>query len=254
MGQRVFPRLAPTAQRLYDIVLNNSLTPEINGEYWLLERLRQARVLLDVGFHRGEWSFHAARRFPDAAIYAFDPWPRARTFLEASELQAGIQLFGVALSNYEGSATFYDYDSGCNSLTLRDVEAAPLVGTHDVDVTTLDSWCALYRVDQIDYLKIDAEGHDLAVLEGARDLLKRGAISAFSFEYADGWIAARRYLAEADRFVRECGYSLFKLFPEFLAPFVYNARFETFHGAMFVGLSPAVSAEGVFPIRLVHGL
>jgi hypothetical protein len=139
-------------------------------------------------------------------------------------------------------------------LTARDFEAAQLVGSYDVDVTTLDSWCAAHYVEHIDFVKIDAEGYDLAVLEGARQLMQAQAIDAFMFEYASGWIATRRFLGEADRYVKECGYSLFKLFPDFLAPFVYRPEYETFHGAMFVGLSPSALAKRTFPIRPVVGL
>jgi FkbM family methyltransferase len=254
IGRRIAPRSASLMSRLYNIIVNNYLSPDINGERWLISQLPSPRVLLDVGFHRGHWTRECAQRFPEAQIYCFDPWPPARGFFERNELSDNVQFFDLALSNTEGRSRFYDYGSGCNSLSRRDVEPWPLLASYDVAVTTLDSWCALHRIDHIDFLNIDTEGYDLAILEGARQLMDDRAIYAFCFEYASGWIASRRFLGEADRYVRDHGYSLFKLFPNFLAPFVYRTDHETFHGAMFVGLSPAALASGHFRTRQVRCL
>jgi FkbM family methyltransferase len=208
-------------------------------------------VLIDVGFHRGEWTSEAAKRYPNARIYCFDPWPRARAFFDEADLPRTVEFFDLALSDSEGREHFYDYDSACNSLALRYLEPGQLVGSYEVNVMTLDEWCARNEVKYIDFLKVDVEGYDLAVLEGSHRLLQAEAIQAFSFEYASGWIASRRFLGEADLYIREHGYSLFKLFPEFLAPFTYRTDFETFHGAMFVGLSRTAVEQGLFPIRHV---
>jgi FkbM family methyltransferase len=216
--------------------------------------LQDPEVLFDVGFHRGEWTQEYIQRFPRAHIYAFDPWPRARAFFQDSNFSGNVELFDLAFSNREGRFRFYDYDSGFNSLAQRSGDVIPLVGSYDVEVTTLDSWCEHHKIDHIDFLKIDVEGYDLPVLEGAHRLLSAQAIDAFCFEYGDPWIPSRRYLGEADRYVKELGYSLFKLFPHFLAPFRYTLARETFHGAMFVGLSPSALARRAFPIRLMAGV
>jgi FkbM family methyltransferase len=254
IGRRVFPRLAPSMYKLYNIILNNDLTPEINGERWLVSRLRDPRVVLDVGFHRGDWTRDCVERFPGATVYAFDPWHLAQVFFTESKFGGNVQFFDLALSNTEGTSRFYDYDSACNSLAPNAYETSPLVGSYDVEVTTLDSWCALHNIEHIDFVKIDVEGYDLAVLEGAHRLLEARAIDAFCFEYASNWIGSKRFLGEADRYVRDRGYSLFKLFPRFLAPFAYRPEYETFHGAMFVGLSPAAQAKGIFATERVVGL
>jgi FkbM family methyltransferase len=254
MGLHVFPRLAPAVYRLYNIMLNNDLSPEINGEWWLVSQVRDPRVLLDVGFSGGDWTRQAVERFPRATIYAFDPWPRAQVFFQDSKFSGNVQFFDLALSNTEGRSRFYDYDSACNSLTACNFEATPLVGSYDVDVTTLDLWCATHHVEHIDLVKIDVEGYDLAVLEGAHQLMQAQAIDAFTFEYGAFWIGSRRFLGEADDYVRERGYSLFKLFPDFLAPFAYRPKYETFQSAMFVGLSPSALTRRTFPIRRVVGL
>jgi FkbM family methyltransferase len=254
MGLTLFPRLAPGIARFHKRILNDSLAPQINGEHWLVSQLQNPRVVLDVGFHRGEWTQECIDLFPNVKIYCFDPWPGARVFLEEADFRDKVEFFDLALSSDEGRSRFYDYGSACNSLARRDLEPVQLVESYEVEVTTLDSWCSLHQVESIDFVKIDVEGYDLAVLEGAYGLLKAQAIDAFCFEYADGWIESKRFLGEADRYIKEAGYSLFKLFPAFLAPFTYTIADENFGGAMFVGLSPAALARGAFPTRRVLGV
>jgi FkbM family methyltransferase len=255
VGLRVFPRLAPQLRRLYNVCVNNCLSWDIDGEKWLVSQLSEPRVLLDVGFHRGDWTRECARRFPGTSIYGFDPWLRAREFFEAAKLPDTIHFFDLALSNAEETAPFYDYNSGDNSLSRRpDIEALLPVKTYNVRVTTLDAWCSANGVEHVDFLKIDVEGHDLAVLEGARRLMDTQAIDAFTFEYGDAWISSRRFLRDAAAYTRERGYSMFKLFPSFLAPFMYHAGHETFDGATFVGVSSSVVDRGTFPLFEVRGL
>lgn len=245
---------SPLLLKLYNMAVNNSLAPDVNGEPWLLSRLNDPRILLDVGFHRGDWSKAAVGRFPTVTIYGFDPWPRARRFFEECRFGANVELFDLALSSVEGSSPFYDYDDACNSLALRDLESPNVRSTYDVSVATLDGWCQQHDVHHVDLLKIDVEGYDLAVLEGAHGLLDAQAIDVFMFEYASGWIGSKRFLGEADRYINEHGYSLYKLFPTFLAPFVYRIQHETFAGSMFVGLSPRALASGRFTVRQMPGL
>lgn len=53
-----------------------------------------------------------------------------------------------------------------------------------VAVTTVDAFCAEHEVEEIDFSKIDAEGADLAVLQGAARMLGDGKIGAFSSRWA----------------------------------------------------------------------
>jgi len=41
-------------------------------------------------------------------------------------------------------------------------------------VTTVDAYCAAQGIERVDYLKVDSEGHDLAVLQGAAGMLEVG--------------------------------------------------------------------------------
>jgi hypothetical protein len=52
-----------------------------------------------------------------------------------------------------------------------------------VERTTLDLFGAANGIDAIDLLKIDTEGHEWEVLQGARGYLSRGTVAAIQFEF-----------------------------------------------------------------------
>jgi hypothetical protein len=99
--------------------------------------------------------------------------------------------------------------AGVNS--LHPPHESVVLWTEDVRVTTLDEVAAAASIDVIDVVKVDAEGEDMAVLEGAHQLIKARRIGLFQFEYNHRWISARRLLRDAFELVLGCGYGLGKL-------------------------------------------
>jgi hypothetical protein len=59
-----------------------------------------------------------------------------------------------------------------------------------VQATTLDEYCRSHQIDTIDFMKVDVEGAELMVLQGACDILARGRISVMQLELND---ALKRY-------------------------------------------------------------
>ena len=52
-----------------------------------------------------------------------------------------------------------------------------------VELDTLDNFCKLNDIERIDFLKIDVEGHELRVLEGATELLASKKVDIIQFEF-----------------------------------------------------------------------
>jgi FkbM family methyltransferase len=226
------------ARLVENVLMNRSLHSDTNGELWLLSQLPSRPCVIDVGFHHGDFAEHVAAARPGAMVYAFDParnaveW-HARRFGDV----ANVQLAQVALSDASGRQVFHDYHNACSSLNRRD-DAGELAATYEVEVWRLDEWCRQRGIDHIDLLKIDAEGFDLNVLRGASSLLDSQAVGVFMFEYADGWIANRTFLADAVRFIADKRYRLFRMFNGFLSPFRYTHADERFDlGYMVVGVA-----------------
>ena len=91
-------------------------------------------------------------------------------------------------------------------------------------------------IDHIDVLKVDTEGHDLEVIDGAAPLLERGAISIIVLEYGFG----------ANR-LRSLDEELRRLSPHFTLlmtfdPFIYDGVIDHAN-ALFVRRDLIVRSE-----------
>jgi len=146
------------------------------GTRLLIERfVGRGDVFVDVGAHLGLLSLAAARAMHgQGKIFAFEPFPNTRAMLKRSFWLNGfaemIEVHGAAVSNRIGETKlFLGATSGHHSIFALDVpgrhEASPI----EVPMVTLDS--ALPNGLTVDLLKIDAEGAELNIIEGARSVL-----------------------------------------------------------------------------------
>jgi FkbM family methyltransferase len=130
-------------------------------------------TVFDVGANVGQTTREFARWFPDAQFYCFEPEERNFGELQNNTTRLKhVHLFKTALGNIKGKG----------SLMLSDDHTMHRIGhTYsdgiDVDIETIDGICEKYGVGEIDILKIDTEGYDLKVVEGALDMLTEQKIS-----------------------------------------------------------------------------
>lgn len=135
-------------------------------------------VFIDVGASTGLKCLRWAKKFPKARIYAIEPLPKYFEILKAKTSKyPNIRCFNFALSTSTAkSANFYvSKDKSCSSL-LPFVRAnmkhwkPPPGRVHfqtdhiiKVPTKTLAQFCREQRIKVIDFLKIDAQGHDLEI-------------------------------------------------------------------------------------------
>jgi FkbM family methyltransferase len=144
--------------------------------------------IFDVGANQGEFVALALRRLSgrDFHIHCFEPGAKAFDALRRRiNNDARATLNNVALGKEPGEAElFYDVEgSALASLTKRKLEYLDMAKSEKVTVETVDNYCAAQRIEKIDLLKIDVEGHELDVLLGATRMLKDGAIRMLTFEF-----------------------------------------------------------------------
>jgi FkbM family methyltransferase len=252
VGARLVPRIT-RLERCFDTVVRGfSLMSATNGERWLPSLLESAPVVVDVGFHDGTSTRELLAIRPDATVYGFDP---SRFAKESYKSRFGadrrVHFQNVALAGAPGRMTLYDYGNMCNSLATRRELPNDVPTTYEVSVTTLDEFCASNPVGRIGLLKVDAEGYDLDVLQGAQGLLDKQHIDIFMFEFASGWAGTKRYLWEAVEYLSARPYHLFHLCNGFLRPMRYSIGIDscTTLQSMYVGVSERRLAQGGIEIR-----
>jgi hypothetical protein len=97
-------------------------------------------------------------------------------------------------------------------------QLAPETGTETVRLETLDRYCDERGIPEVDYLKVDVEGHELAVLRGAAGLIGRRAVRYVQLEYSSAYAAAGARFADVFRLFGGAGYAGYKILPGRLLP------------------------------------
>ncbi len=135
----------------------------------------------DIGANIGLYSLALSTLAPEGRVYAFEPSPGTFDFLGrnlATNAVAHASAFQMALGEHADSTVhFHDipfFTAG--SFTVEDgsfLTSEVLGSTYlDAPSTTLDAFVAEHGVERVDVVKIDVEGGELAVLEGARSTLE----------------------------------------------------------------------------------
>jgi FkbM family methyltransferase len=146
-------------------------------EAWLLPLLTERdAAAIDVGANVGDYAWHL--RSLCARVHAFEPNPALARWLRRS-FGDSISVHDVALSNKAGTAELNIPlgDGGHEEAYATIEQRADLVAAAQglglaqvrVPVQRLDT----LELPRIGFLKVDVEGHELAMLEGAEGLLRR---------------------------------------------------------------------------------
>lgn len=131
--------------------------------------------------------------------------------------------------------------AGANSLYKRRLEGLGISydESETVKVTTVDNYCYKNAIPHIDFMKVDVEGHELAVMRGAADMLKKQAIDYVQFEYGGCWIDSRMLFLDMYDFLTSFGYIIGKIMPKGIEFYdKYDQRLDTFQMANFLACKP----------------
>ena len=135
-------------------------------------------TFFDVGANIGQTAMFLANNYPSARVVAFEPV--STTFATLTRLtsdMANVECFRLGVSDVPGVLTM---SATPDSQINRVVEtAASDAVTERVACTTLDAFAAERGIADVFLIKTDTEGHDVAVLAGARRLLETSVRAVF---------------------------------------------------------------------------
>lgn len=199
---------------------NNAANALLTTTVALMERLDLSLTVVDVGCRFGfaeAWS-----RFGEhGRVIGFDADP-----VECERLRAyygdRVGVYPVALGATSGTGTVYmTAEPACSSLYRPDeamIELHPqlreiaVVDTQTVELVTFDEWAAGADepCERVDVFKVDTQGSELGVLQGAERAL--GSVRVIEVEVEFNPIYEGQPLfSDVDRFLRERGFVLWRL-------------------------------------------
>lgn len=159
-------------------------------------------ILFDVGGNVGKYSKLLDSIIPsNRTIHAFEPSKiTSEKFKETTKGISELILNNCGLSDEKGELElFYDKEtSGLSSLYQRDLKHANIEMSKSemIKLIRLDDYCENNAITTIDLLKIDVEGHELAVLKGCGKLLSDKKIKNIQFEFGGCNIDSRTYFKD----------------------------------------------------------
>jgi FkbM family methyltransferase len=158
--------------------------------------LRAGDVVLDVGANVGLYTLVASRLVGDLGlVHAFEPAPATADVLQHNlDLNAirNVVVHRTAVASSSGRATLRLPVPGEPGLATIVGGAGTVVA--EVSTLRLDEFLRAHSLESVALLKVDVEGAELAVLEGAGELLG-DSIRCILFEVLNGSTEVQSYLA-----------------------------------------------------------
>jgi len=153
-------------------------------------------VFLDVGANIGIYTLAMARAAGSSgSVHSFEPNPASFERLRHHVLQNGlanVRLNQLAVGSGEGRAKLNaptKENSGAASLLSTNMPARFEARPIDVQVISLDAYCRRLTFGRVDVIKIDCQGYELQVLEGASNVLQTFR-PRLLLEYDVDWLVA----------------------------------------------------------------
>jgi FkbM family methyltransferase len=176
--------------------------------------LDSGETAVDIGANIGVMTTLMCARVQHGRVVAFEPHPKVFSELQRNVVGAGtaLEVHQIALSAKEGEGILEEgLDWEDNRGTARIVSDAPLEkGKLRVPLATLDSM--LDSSSPCHVCKIDVEGHEWDVFQGAKSFLSRRQIRDIIFEDRG------RYPTDVQQLLESYGYKLFSVHKRLLGP------------------------------------
>lgn len=146
--------------------------------------LPDAPIIVEAGSFDGKDTAALAACWPRGHVHAFEPVPAIFQLLEKNTHQlAHVHRYPYALSSATGTAQFHVSEKP--SKPGKPFQAGSLHKAHErlqwsdavynevisVPTITVCEWAYKESISHIDFLWLDAQGHELAILQGVGDLL-----------------------------------------------------------------------------------
>lgn len=212
--------------------LVNYSSPLVSGERAAIRIAvsgKSSPIVFDVGANKGQWLADVLAICPDARLHAFEP--QARLAAELAKMRPGIAVNNLALADVVGTLGLNDYAAheGSQHATLL---TGVIDGIHrgaakciEVSVGTIDEYCGQRGIERIDFLKIDVEGFELKVLQGAKRMLDEHRIDVIQFEFNEMNIVGRVFLNDFACLLRS-SHRLYRVLPHGLLPLRFGGHWD----------------------------
>lgn len=195
---------------------SKSIEKEVAQAFELIGR--EPTLVVDIGGNVGLYALEIRRRAPRCEIHIFEPAAtNVATLRERFGVDPRIHIQPVAVSNTSQEAVLYADrpGSGLGSLTKRRLDHFSIQMDYEERVKTIrfdEYYGAGLGGREIDLVKLDIEGHELAALRGFGEAAIRKT-RCVQFEFGGCNIDTRSFFQDFFYFFAEHQFDLFRVTP-----------------------------------------
>lgn len=208
--------------------------PSVEETIDFLFKDKDLNLFVDVGANMGQTIDIIMKRFKKAKIYAFEPTPQCFLYLTTRyKNYENVNIINKALGEYNGNAKFSTSEfSATNSILgtnqllyknfIPDLQKV-LEESNEINVDIIkfdDFYKNNLKNELIDLMKIDTQGYDYYVIEGARQIIsEKVKVIIVENIYLNFYLKSMPYF-KIHELLNELGFKLFNI--------VFTNRFNRF--------------------------
>lgn len=192
-------------------------------QQYLTKDLGESLTIFDIGAYDGGTALHYKKLFPGSTIYSFEPFLDSFSKLEKNTSQfKDIIATNKGVSNKDGKANFNSNIYPLTNSLLDSHESGNAIWGEgllttqksiEVDITTIDSFVEANRISKIDVLKMDVQGAEYMVMQGAKKSIEKGLINLIYTEIITlPTYKGQLHLDEMIKLMRSYGFKLYNLY------------------------------------------
>ncbi|MEO6289235.1 MAG: FkbM family methyltransferase [Ginsengibacter sp.] len=179
--------------------------------------------IFDIGAHTGETSLVYNKIFKTPSIFAFEPFlPSFEILKDSVRTFNNIQVFNTAVSDISGQVDFHvNKSSATNSMLASSEDSKKNWGENlldtiesiKIDSVTIDDLLERLNIETIDILKIDTQGTEYEIIQGAGKSIDQNKIKLIYLEIIlVSTYTKQKYFDETLLLLRNKGFELFNLY------------------------------------------
>lgn len=145
------------------------------------------RTVLDIGANEGQSVAMFRKAWPEAVIHCLEPVQATFDGLRARAEGPKVKCHRIAIGAADGELTMYKAAGGQRTDISSPSAGHPALEGQElvqeqVPVHTLQRFFQDHGLNTADFVKVDTEGHDMAVIDGAEALFREGRIGVLQVE------------------------------------------------------------------------
>lgn len=210
---------------------------ELHAMQYANEKLKKFDpiTVFDVGASSGEFARLVVTIFSSQKnIYSFEPSIHTFEVLERRLKKWGlvekVKCFHFGFGSENDLLTLYASKAGASSASVYKTSNETTIGyTEKIKIRTIDDFCLENNINQIDFLKIDIEGHEFQAMMGAKRMIESKKIKYILFEFGEFNIISKTFFKDFYNLLSP-NYTLYRIVPNGLRRISsYSANLEVFN-------------------------